>query len=141
MWLQEKLDWQEDLVYFVYWINKINKRKKYLSGWRGGVYSATSSCFDLVWRCCWVVLLARPEIQLPCDPCLAYLYVPDFGIMVRVFTNGQGDLGSIPDQVIPKTLKMVLDASLLNTQYNKVLIKGVVEKSKERSSALPYTLV
>ena len=27
----------------------------------------------------------------------------------RVFTNGPGDLGSIPDHVIPKTLKMVLD--------------------------------
>ena len=34
----------------------------------------------------------------------------------RVFTNGPGKLGSIPSQDIPKTLKMVLDASLLNTQ-------------------------
>ena len=34
----------------------------------------------------------------------------------RVFANGPGDLGSIPGQVIPKTLKMVLDATLLNTQ-------------------------
>ena len=50
-------------------------------------------------------------------------------------------MGSIPDQVIPKTLKMVLDASLLNTQHNKVRIKGKVEKSRERCSALPYTLV
>ena len=33
----------------------------------------------------------------------------------RVFTNGPGDLGSIPGRVIPKTLKMVLDTSLLNT--------------------------
>ena len=32
VWLQEKLDWREDLVYFVYWINKINKRMKYLAG-------------------------------------------------------------------------------------------------------------
>ena len=29
----------------------------------------------------------------------------------RVFTNGPGDLGSIPGRVIPKTLKMVLDTS------------------------------
>ena len=36
---------------------------------------------------------------------------------------------------------MVLDASLLNTQQYKVQIKGKVEQSKERSSALPYTLV
>ena len=43
--------------------------------------------------------------------------------------------GSIPDRVIPKTLKMVLDASLLNTQHYKVRIKGKVEQSRERSSA------
>ena len=30
------------------------------------------------------------------------------------------DLGSIPGHVIPKTLKMVLDTSLLNTQQYKV---------------------
>ena len=60
---------------------------------------------------------------------------------VRVFANGPGDLGSIPGQVIPKTQKMVLDASLLNTQHCKVRIKGKVEQSKERSSALPNTSV
>ena len=47
----------------------------------------------------------------------------------------------IPGQVIPKTLKMVLDTSLLNTQQYKVHIKGKVEQSWERSSALPYTSV
>ena len=36
---------------------------------------------------------------------------------------------------------MVLDGSLLNTQHYKVRIKGKVEKSKEWSSALPYTSV
>ena len=59
----------------------------------------------------------------------------------RVFANGPGDLGSIPGCVIPKTLKMVLDTSLLNTQQYKVCIKGKVEQSRERTSALPYTLV
>ncbi len=44
--------------------------------------------------------------------------------MVRVFVNGPGDLGSIPGRVIPKILKMVLDATLLNTQHYKVRIKG-----------------
>ena len=44
-------------------------------------------------------------------------------------------------RVIPKTQKMVLDASLLITQHYKVWIKGKVEQSRERSSALPYTLV
>ena len=52
-----------------------------------------------------------------------------------------GGLGSIPGRVIPKTLKMVFDTSLLNTQQYKVRIKGKVEQSRERSSGLPYTLV
>ena len=34
----------------------------------------------------------------------------------RVFANDPGDMGSIPGRVIPKTLKMVLDISLLNIQ-------------------------
>ena len=42
----------------------------------------------------------------------------------RVFANGHGDLGSIPSRVITKTLKMVLDTSLLNPQQYKVCIKG-----------------
>ena len=37
--------------------------------------------------------------------------------------------------------KMVLDPSLLNTQHYKVRIKGKVEKSGGKSSALPYTSV
>ena len=53
----------------------------------------------------------------------------------------QSDLGSIPGQVIPKTLKMVCDTYLLNTQQYKVCIKGKVEQSWERSSVLPYTSV
>ena len=61
--------------------------------------------------------------------------------MCRVFTSGPGDLGSIPGRVIPKTLKTVLDTSLLNIQQYKVRIKGKVEQSRERSSALPYTSV
>ena len=44
-----------------------------------------------------------------------------------MFANGPGDLGSIPGRVIPKTFKMVLDTSLLNTQQYKVHIKGKVE--------------
>ena len=67
--------------------------------------------------------------------------LPTIGQAVRVFANGPGDLRSIPGRVIPKTLKMVLDVSLLNTQHYKVWIKGKVVQSRERSSALPYTLV
>ena len=62
-------------------------------------------------------------------------------IVGRVFANGLGDLGSISGRVIPKTLKMVLDTSLLNTQHYKVRIQGKVEQSMERSSALSYTSV
>ena len=36
---------------------------------------------------------------------------------------------------------MVFDVSLLNTQHIKVYIKSKVGQSKERSSALHYTLV
>ncbi len=49
------------------------------------------------------------------------------GLVGRVFANGPGDLGSIPVRVIPKTLNMVLDTFLLNTQHYKVQIKGKVE--------------
>ena len=61
--------------------------------------------------------------------------------MDRVFANGPGDLGSIPVRVIPMTLKMVLDTSLLNTQQYKVRIESKVEQTREKSSALPYTSV
>ena len=61
------------------------------------------------------------------------------GLVGTVFANGPGDLGSILGCVIPKTLKMVLDNSLLNTQQYKVHIKGKVEQSSERNSALPTT--
>ena len=44
-----------------------------------------------------------------------------------VFANGSGDLGSISGRITPKTLRMVLDTPLLNTQQYKVRIKGKVE--------------
>ena len=61
--------------------------------------------------------------------------------MGSMFTNGLGDWGSIPGRIIPKTLKMVLDTFLFNTQQYKVRIKGKVDQSWERSSSLPYTSV
>ena len=57
--------------------------------------------------------------------------------MARVFTNCPGDLGSIPGRVIPKTPKMVLNASLLNTQHYKVRIKDKVEQSKNGVAPSP----
>ena len=46
-----------------------------------------------------------------------------------MFANGPGDQDSIPGRAIPKTQKIVLDASLLNTQHYKLWIKGKVEPS------------
>ena len=69
------------------------------------------------------------------------LFTRDIGPVVKVFANGPGDLGSIPGRVIPKTLKMELDTTLLNTQHYKLRFKGKVEQSREWSSALPYTLL
>ena len=51
------------------------------------------------------------------------------GLVGRVFAKGPGDLGSIPGHIIPKTLKMVLDTSLLNTQQYKRHTKGKLEQS------------
>ena len=45
-------------------------------------------------------------------------------VCVCVFANGLGELGSILDRVIPKTIKMVLDASLFYTHHYLVRIKG-----------------
>ena len=54
-----------------------------------------------------------------------------------VFGDSPGDRVSAPCRVISKTQKIVLDASLLNTHYFKVSIKGKVKESRERSSTLP----
>ena len=51
--------------------------------------------------------------------------------MGRVFAKGPGDLGSILGHVITKTLKIIPDISLLNTQQYKVRIKDKVEQSRE----------
>ena len=48
-----------------------------------------------------------------------------------MFANGTGDWGSILGLVIPKTQKMVPDATLLNTRHYVVRIKSKVEESRE----------
>ena len=61
--------------------------------------------------------------------------------MSGMIANGPGNVGSIPGWVLPKTQKMVLDATLLSTQHYMVRIKGKVEQSKEWSSTfLPLHL-
>ena len=57
----------------------------------------------------------------------------------RVFANGPKDLGSISVRVIPKTLKIVLDTALLNTQQYKVHIKES-RAIKEKESHPPLHL-
>ena len=75
------------------------------------------------------------------NPMCSFNKVELSGIMVRVFANGPGHLGSIPGRAIPKTQKMALHATLLNSQHYKVRINGKVEQSREWGSELPYTLV
>ena len=82
-------------------------------------------------------LLNEIVITVYCCNICRYIKVPDIGLAVRVFANGPGDLGSIPGRVIPKTQKMVLDASLVNTQHYKVRIKGKVEQSWEGVAPSP----
>ena len=54
------------------------------------------------------------------------------GIMGRVFANGLGNQDSIPGWVIPKTQKMVLNSSLLNTWHYKLRIKsGAIQGKQE----------
>ncbi len=53
--------------------------------------------------------------------CLSLLFNRFIGLVGRVITNSPGDLGSIPGRIIPKTFKMVLDTSLLNTQSPKFI--------------------
>ena len=64
-----------------------------------------------------------------------------FELVGTVLANGPGDRVSVPGLVIPKTQKMILDTSLLNTQYYKVCIKVKMEQSREKSSVLLYTYV
>ena len=60
-----------------------------------------------------------------------YIYILKIGMIFKEFANGPGDLGSIVGQVLPK-----IKNALLNSQHYKLRIKGKVEWSRERSSAL-----
>ena len=98
-----------------------------------GRYSACKIKFILVWD-----LVTIEKLIFQWTKILYYKLA--FFSVIWVFANGPGDIDSIPGHVVPKTFKMLLDASLLNTQQYKVRIKSKVEQSRERSSALPYTL-
>ena len=60
--------------------------------------------------------------------------------MVRVFANDSGNQGSII-RVIPKTQKMILDDSLLNTQHYELWIKGKGTNLEEEVALFPYSSV
>ena len=64
------------------------------------------------------------ETRLFCSLVIRYTKYRWVGIIVRVFAHGPRDRGSIPGWYISKTQKLVLDASLLNTQHYKIRIKG-----------------
>ena len=70
---------------------------------------------------------------------MLYILYRLIGLVGKVFANDPGDLGSIPSRVIPKTLKMVLYTSLLNTQQYTVRIKSKVEQSRKRVAPSPTT--
>ena len=57
-----------------------------------------------------------------------YLYNRLIGLVGRVFANGR---------VIPKTLKMVFEISLLDTQHSKIRIKGKIEQSRKGVAPSP----
>ena len=63
------------------------------------------------------------------------------GLAVRVFANGPGQPESNLRSSHTKDSKNGIDASLLNTQHYKLWIKSKREQSREKSSALSYTLV
>ena len=67
---------------------------------------------------------------------LASKHFYDFKNYYLTLANAPGDQGSFPGRVIPKTRKLVLDISRLNTLHFKVRIKGKVEQSKERRSSV-----
>ena len=57
--------------------------------------------------------------------------------MSGVFINSNGDRGSMLGRVVPKTQKIVLNDTLLNTQHYKVSIKGKMEQSREGVAPFP----
>ena len=79
------------------------------------------------------------QLKAICSKESAWASVFTLSAKCRYLYIGPEDMGSLPGRVIPKTLKVVLDTSLLNTQQYEVRIKGKVEQSRERSCALHYT--
>ena len=97
-----------------------------------------------IWKLLWHTLLSinkyTPNNLLKKSNVLLNQKYQDFVIscgilMIRVFANGPGDLGSIPGWVIPKTQKMVLDAFLLKLSITRYGSK--VKRSNPGKGILP----
>ena len=75
-----------------------------------------------------IVCLGLSSASLPLkDLSLFFRYLSSsIGPVGRVFASDPGDRGSISGRVKPKTLKMVLDTSLLNTKQYNVHIESKV---------------
>ena len=58
-----------------------------------------------------------------------------------MFINDPEDWSSISGRVIPKTQKIVLNASLLNTQYYEILIKGKWNNPEKVAHTLHLSVV
>ena len=122
------------LMEYLQWVEvptkKINKKKNNIRSAKGqsSLYAdkKLNPCFFFFCVCVCVCVYIYTHTERP------------IGLVSRVFANGSGDQGSIPDWVISKTQKMVVETSLLNTQHYKAYIKGKVEQSKERRSTFPY---
>ena len=101
------------------------------------IYIYMCVCVCVCVYCDWVYLCVYIYIYIYIY--IIYIFNKLIGLVGRVCANSPGNLGSNPGRIIWKTLKMVLGTSLRNTQQYKVCIKGKVEWSRERSSALPCT--
>ena len=100
------------------------------------IYSYTPQREDceLVWyllsRCTYQVTFTNMFVQeRKINKVTLNYYKWPIGIMVRVSANGLGDRSSISGQ--PKTQKMILDASLINTRDYKIRIKGNWNNSRK----------
>ena len=93
------------IIYTVVWFQVFlsNTNNLHTDVWFQVFLSNTNNLHTVIW---FQVFLSNI-----CTPLYGFI-----GLVGRVFANGPGDLGSIPCCVIPKTLKIVLDTSLLNTQ-------------------------
>ena len=58
-----------------------------------------------------------------------------------MFANDPWDWGSMPGRVMRKTQKMVLDASLLNTQHYTVQIKVKLSNPGKRITVTNFTYI